>query len=113
MRSDLGKVAGVVGHEGAPVEHAQGREALATGQIHILDAIHEASARDEALVHIQQARQFANFLEGGTHHDTLCSEHVMDNREAAVMVRAELDLVLHLLGSAPDEAYQAADSDHA
>lgn len=71
-----------------------------------LDAIHDASSRDQAVVHIQQARQFANYLEGGANHGTVCSEHVMDNREAADMVRAELDQVLQLLGAAPDEIFE-------
>ncbi|MGH8025466.1 MAG: hypothetical protein ACREO0_01955 [Pseudoxanthomonas sp.] len=77
-----------------------------------LDRIHETSARDEGLVHLRQARQFANYLEGGANHGTVCSEHVMDNREAADMVRAELDLVLHLLGCAPDESYKAQEDSH-
>ena len=77
-----------------------------------LAEIHEASAATEALAHVQQARAFANFLEGGEHHGGVTSEHHMDNREAADMVRLELDLVLRLMGGTPDEPYEPTDIDH-
>lgn len=73
-------------------------QAYAQAQQMGLDRIHEASARDEALVHIQQARGFANYLEGGKHHGGVTSEHHMDNLEAANCIREELDHVLQLLG---------------
>lgn len=53
---------------------------------------------DEALVHLQQARAFANYLAGGKNHDTVCADHVMTSEEAADLVRAELDEVLILAG---------------
>jgi hypothetical protein len=63
-----------------------------------VDMSHDASVRDEALVHLQQARGFANYLEGGKNHGGVTSEHHMDNREAADSVREELDKALQLLG---------------
>ena len=53
---------------------------------------------DEALVHLQQARKFADYLPGGRNHDTVVSEHVMGPEEAANNVRQELDLALAIFG---------------
>lgn len=54
---------------------------------------------DTLIVHLQQARAFANYLPGGKNHGTVVSEHVMDSAEAAAQVREELDAALALLGA--------------
>ncbi len=53
---------------------------------------------DEMLVHLQQARKFADYLPGGRNHDTVVSEHVFSPEEASNHVRQELDLVLAMFG---------------
>jgi hypothetical protein len=54
---------------------------------------------DEVLLHLQQARKFADYLPGGRNHDTVVSEHVFTPEEAAHHVRHELDLALALMGA--------------
>jgi hypothetical protein len=53
---------------------------------------------DEVLVHMQQARKFADYLPGGRNHDTVVSEHVFTPEEAANLLRQELDRALALMG---------------
>lgn len=64
----------------------------------LIEAIHVASSRDQAVVHLQQAASFAQYLEGGEHHGGVTSEHHMDNAEAAENVRDQLRSALELLG---------------
>ncbi|HEY1034637.1 MAG TPA: hypothetical protein VGE09_06620 [Pseudoxanthomonas sp.] len=62
--------------------------------------VHGGPTVEEAVVlHLQQARSYANYLPGGKNFETVVSEHVMGPEEAADSVRKELDLALALLGA--------------
>ncbi|WP_454262126.1 hypothetical protein [Pseudoxanthomonas mexicana] len=57
------------------------------------------SVGEVVLLHLQQARKFADFLPGGRSHDTVVSEHVFSPEEAANHLRHELDIALAAMGA--------------
>lgn len=61
--------------------------------------VEEDGSEQMLLVHLQQARKFADFLPGGRSHDTVVSEHVFSPEEAANHLRHELDLALAVMGA--------------
>jgi hypothetical protein len=57
------------------------------------------SVGEVVLLHLQQARKFADYLPGGRNHDTVVSEHVFSPEEAANHLRHELDIALAAMGA--------------
>lgn len=53
----------------------------------------------QLLLHLQQARAYARYLPCGEKHDTVVSDHVLTESEAADAVREELDQALKLVGA--------------
>lgn len=54
---------------------------------------------EQVILHLQQARAYARYLEGGEKHGTVVEDHVLSPDEAAAAVREELDAALQLVGA--------------